>query len=122
MVKKLFKTFLLAAFLVTAVHTPIFAEDTKKITLVNMSGRTFWGIHFWPSNIAGIFTEDRLDFNTLKHNEQMKISVPQYKYWDMRIYLDRENNDFWSWQGIDLSTVSRITITARDSKGIAHFD
>ena len=48
MVKQFLKIFVLAAFLVAAIHTPTFAGITEPLEIVNETGKTIMSLYFVP--------------------------------------------------------------------------
>ena len=115
----LVRIFVLAAFLVTAVQSSAFA-GAQDFVLVNNSGKKITELRFsqsWKRNF-----EDNVLKEPIYHGESKKINVNGYsrskedQYWDFKVVTS--DDTVWTWYGIDLFSVGRITV---DGAGTAHY-
>ena len=103
------RVFVLAAFLVAAVQVPVFA-GRQDFTFVNFSGRTIYRLYVSRSDHKG-WEEDLLGNQVLRHGDYRNIHFSNNetgRFWDIKAVF--KDGKYWRWDGIDLQTVSKVTV------------
>ena len=107
----------LAAFIVAAVQFPALA-GRQDFVFVNNSGKVVTELRFSPSQNSSF--EGNVLSSPIYHGESRTIRVNGYsdadRYWDFKVVTS--NGTVWTWYGIDLLSVGRITV---DGAGTAHY-
>lgn len=106
----LVRIFVLAAFLVTAIQIPAVEAGRQDFTFVNYSGRTIYRLYVSRSDHSG-WEEDLLGNGVLRHGEYRNIHFSNSetgRFWDIK--AEFQDGTYWRWDGIDLQTVSKVTV------------
>ena len=106
----LVRVFVLAAFLAAAIQIPVAEAGRQDFTFVNYSGRTIYRLYVSRSDHSG-WEEDLLGNGVLRHGEYRNIHFSNSetgRFWDIK--AEFQDGTYWRWDGIDLQTVSKVTV------------
>ena len=112
------RVLVLAAFIVAAIQFPASAGK-QDFVFVNNSGKIVTVLEVAPEP-NGNGMEGNVLSSPIYHGESRTIRVNGYsdadRYWDFKVVTS--NGTVWTWYGIDLLSVGRITV---DGAGTAHY-
>ena len=103
MVKQLLKTFLASMFLVAALQTSTFAENTERLEIINDTGQIIESLYItpngntnWGRDFAAEYPFDAYQKKIIKYNPAIRYFKIKMTLWDGReiVWADASKIDF----------------------------